>query len=894
MFPHTVSKLVKLQLNASGGEVVGQAYPPLETQDFKEIICRIRQAQPDVIFNTVNGDSNIAFYQQFQEAGLSPDQITILATSVSETELQLIGNAAVGHLSCWSYFQSLDTPENQRFVERFQAYYGPERVTSDPVEAAYVQVHLWKQAVELADSFDCERVRTAAYGLYYQAPGGMVRVKSNHHLSKVCRIGQAQPDGQFQVIYSSPNRIKPLPWLGFEESEFSPSDMVTSLLAEVSQSAERADQLEQKSRELEATKAQLQAEIEKRKQYEARLEQINHDLEEIVAERTASLQETHTHLLNEIVEHRQAREELQIANLRLKTVLNAVPGTVSWIRSDLTYIEVNQQLADFFGLQPEDFAGQDIGFLGTGTEFIGFVQNLFYSSEVEASQEVCTKVDGGELRYYLVAAQKYDNNQAAFIVGIDVTQRRRAEESLKTANTRLQTVLEAVPGTVSWVRSDLTYIEVNQQLADIHGRPREDFADQNIGFLGGGSQFNQFIQNLFQNPEQTASQEISTQVKEYPKHYWILAQKYNQGQAAFLVGIDVTARRQAEAALKVSQDQFKAVLNIVPGMVSWISSDLHYLGVNRYLANIFNLNPEDFINRHIGFLDSSPQFNEFVREFFESPERDQNREILSLVEGQLRSYLIAAHKYNGSQAAFFVGLDITERKQTEEALRQAEVDYRSLFENAVEGIFRTTPKGQYLRANPALAQMYGYDSPEELTESIINIAGQLYVSPTRRREFIQIIDEQGSVMDFESQIRCHDGKLRWIAENALAVRDRSGEILYYEGSVIDITERKKAELALQQAKDILESRVEERTLKLVREISERKRVETALRASEAELRALFAAMTDVIIVFDAEGRYQKIITTNADVLVVQAQAVWAKRYSRCSLRPKRDYFITIS
>ena len=864
-FPHTVNKLVKTQLNAQGGRVVGEGYIPLGMHNFEAILNRIEQAQPEVIFNTLNGDSNIAFYRQFKQAGLSADEIPILATSVSETELQAIGDAAVGHLSCWSYFQSLDTPKNHQFVENFQALYGSDRVTSDPIEAAYTQVYLWKQAVELAQSFDVDRVRVAAYGLSFAAPGGFVCIKPNHHVSKTCRIGQAMENGQFNILYSTPNRIKPLPWLGFERDNFNTSEMVTHLLGEVSQSIERAEQLEQKSIELEAAKAQLQAEIEARKRYEEELRHINEQLEDIVAERTAALKESNEQLLEEIVEHKQARDALQAANVRLQTVLEAVPGTVSWISSDLDYIEVNQKLADIFDLRREKFAGQDIGFLGGGSEFEQFVRHLFAIPEKEASREVVTRVHG-EDRHYIIVAQKYDENRAAFIVGIDITERRQAEYALQTANARLQTVLEAVPGTVSWISSELRYIEVNQQLADIFSLPREVFTGQHLGFLGSSTEFTEFMQNLFEGSEVTACQEVSAIVGDQEQHYLIVAQKYNQNQEAFVVGIDVSDRKKAETALQMTRDQLQAALEVVPGTVSWISSDLRYLGVNSYLANQFNLQPDDFIDRHIGFLDASPQFNNFVREFFETSQIEGDQEVISVIDDECRNFLIMARKYNHDGAAFFVGIDITERKRAEVALKQAEANYRSIFENAVEGIFQTSPDGRFLSVNPALAEIYGCESPETLMSNYTNISEQVYIHPKRRQEFIQRIRQQGSVVNFESQIRRLDGQLTWISENATAVRDPGGNLLYYEGTVVDITERKQAEEALQQAMDELETRVEERTAELVHEISERKRIEAALRSSEAELRALFAAMTDVITVFDAEGRYQKIVTTNSEVL----------------------------
>ncbi|AMW27659.1 transporter substrate-binding protein [Arthrospira platensis] len=881
-FPHTVSKLIKIQLQQNEGHVVGEAYQPLGAKDFSSIIARIVRAKPDVVFNTLTGDSNIAFYRQFQAAGLSAKQIPVLAISVSETELKSIGNAATGHLSCWSYFQSLETPENRRFVKCFKARYGSDRVTSDPIEAAYSQVYLWKQAVELAESFDPERVRIATYGQSFSAPSGIIRMEPNHHIRKLCRIGRAKSDGQFEIIYTSPHRIKPLPWLGFEANSFNASEIVIGLLAEVSQSIERAEKLKQKTRELEETRKQLEQEIEIRKQVESQLQVVNEDLENIVAERTAALRESNNQLLQEIVERTRVAEALRMANARLQAVLEAVPGTVSWISSDLRYLEVNQSLADLFKLPRETFANQHIGFLGTSSEFNDFVSDLFNRPEKEAHREVRTHVDNQE-RHYLIVAQKYDNNRAVFVVGIDITQRRQAEEELRQANMRLQAVLAAVPGTVSWVTSDLHYIEVNQKLANLYGLPREAFSHQHIGFLGRGSQFQDFLQYFFESPELEAYQEISSSRENEEYYYLIAAHKYNNNQAAFVVGIDISDRKRAEAALKTTQDQLEAVLNVVPGTVSWIDSNKRYLGVNQYLAQTFDLPAEAFIGQHIGFLKASPEFNGFVEDFFNSGNFEAYKEVTSYIKNEPRDYLIAARKYNSGSAAFFVGIDITDRRRAEEALKQAESNYRSIFENALEGIFQTTPEGRYISANPALARIYGYESPTILMTNLTDIQSQLYIDPKRRQEFVDLLESQGSVVDFESQIRRIDGQVRWISENATAVRSPQGEILYYEGTVEDITDRKLGQIGLQQAKDELENRVAERTAALqeanhhlIIEVAERRRIEAALRASEAELRALFAAMTDVIAVFDGEGRYKKIVTTNAEVVYTPSSDLLGK------------------
>jgi Amt family ammonium transporter len=139
-------------------------------------------------------------------------------------------------------------------------------------------------------------------------------------------------------------------------------------------------------------------------------------------------------------------------------------------------------------------------------------------------------------------------------------------------------------------------------------------------------------------------------------------------------------------------------------------------------------------------------------------------------------------------------LELSTREDAIEALRRAEEKYRSIFENAIEGIFQTSPDGHYLSCNPALARIYGYESPQELTESIRDIARQLYVDEDARQRFAGRLEQSDVVTEFEARIRRKDGSVRWISENARAIRDAHGRLLYYEGTVEDITERKHSEV----------------------------------------------------------------------------------------------------
>ncbi|MFO8038207.1 MAG: urea ABC transporter substrate-binding protein [Sodalinema sp.] len=216
VFPRTANTIIKEQLAAEGGTVVGEDYMPLGSTEVTPIITKIQQALPDggVIFNTLNGDSNVAFFTQMQGAGMDPERYPVMSVSVAEEEVRQIGvDLLVGHYAAWNYFQTVETPENETWVEAFKAEYGEDRVTNDPMEAAYIMVYLWKQAVEQSgDAYDLEAVRAAAIGQSFSAPEGPVTMNANHHLSKTVRIGQVRDDGLFDIVWSTDAPVDPQPW----------------------------------------------------------------------------------------------------------------------------------------------------------------------------------------------------------------------------------------------------------------------------------------------------------------------------------------------------------------------------------------------------------------------------------------------------------------------------------------------------------------------------------------------------------------------------------------------------------------------------------------------------------------------------------------------------------
>lgn len=215
VFPRTAHKIIKAQLKAQEGVLVGEEYTPLGHIDYSTVINKIKAAKPDVIFNTLNGDSNVAFFKQFRAAGIGSESIPTMSVSIAEEEIRGIGAEYMeGHYAVWNYFQTTDTPENKEFVKKYKARYGQARVTDDPIEAAYFQVYLWADAVKKAGSTEVDKVREAAKGIEFNAPEGLVRVDpENQHTWKTVRIGRVTTEGQFKELWSSGEPVKPDPYL---------------------------------------------------------------------------------------------------------------------------------------------------------------------------------------------------------------------------------------------------------------------------------------------------------------------------------------------------------------------------------------------------------------------------------------------------------------------------------------------------------------------------------------------------------------------------------------------------------------------------------------------------------------------------------------------------------
>jgi urea transport system substrate-binding protein len=231
VYPRTTNKILRAFLKSKGvaEKDIDEVYTPFGHADYQTIVANVKKFSgggKTAVISTINGDSNVPFYKELGNQGLKATDVPVVAFSVGEEELRGVDTKPlVGHLAAWNYFMSVKNPENDGFVKKWAAYaksknlagHKDKPLTNDPMEATYIGIYMWKQAVEKAKSFDVDKVRAAMGGQTFKAPSGFIAKmdEKNHHLHKPVYIGEVKADGQFNVVWKTKGPVKAQPWSPF-------------------------------------------------------------------------------------------------------------------------------------------------------------------------------------------------------------------------------------------------------------------------------------------------------------------------------------------------------------------------------------------------------------------------------------------------------------------------------------------------------------------------------------------------------------------------------------------------------------------------------------------------------------------------------------------------------
>jgi PAS domain S-box-containing protein/putative nucleotidyltransferase with HDIG domain len=395
--------------------------------------------------------------------------------------------------------------------------------------------------------------------------------------------------------------------------------------------------------------------------------------------------------------------------------------------------------------------------------------------------------------------------EGVFILSMDITERKLAEVALKRNERVLRLFVEHSPASIAVFDLDMKYIVASHRYLvdyrlgeqDLRGRSHyevfpeipERWREIHRRCLAGA------IEKAEEDPFPRA--DGHTDWVHWEIHPWY--EEVGKIGGVILFSEVITERKQAHEALRESEALFSKVFQSSPiGINIFGLSNGRSAKANDAFLDIVEYSREEIIGHsavELNLFADVEARNAWMKTLREGGVvRNQDAKIRSK-SGKIKDALVSLDviEINGERMVLVIASDITGRNRAQEALRVAEEKYRNIFEHAVEAITQTTPEGKYISANPATARMLGYDSPEDLIASLSDLDRQFYVEPGRRDEFMKLMRQHGAVSNFESEVYRKDGSRIWISEDSHAIYDEHGNLLYYEGTGQDVTERRQSE-----------------------------------------------------------------------------------------------------
>jgi len=529
-----------------------------------------------------------------------------------------------------------------------------------------------------------------------------------------------------------------------------------------------------------------------------------------------------TAYLRDITDRKQAEEALKAQALRYKTLMETSTDSIYVVRENGDLQEANAAFLRRRGYTAEEVKGLNVADWDarwTHEQLQARLRNLVGSDAVFETRHRCK--DGSIFDAEIsVTSVRIGGEPFFFCVTRDITERKQAEKAIQESERKYRELVELIHDLVWAVDAEGRITYMSPASRHIYGREPEEMIGHLFTDYMAPDEARRSMADLAKMIATGDSViEVESRLLHRDGHEIVLSANgvVLRDGAGNIVGTtgtsrDVTERKLAEEALRESEERFRELAENI-NEVFWVwtapPGNARCLYVSPAYAAIWGRSCESLYSSPQSWMEAlHPQDQERVREEgarmdFEKIS-DWTYRIVRPDQSirWIRDRIFPVRDRSGVVVRCAgIAEDITESKTIAEALESAEEQYRSIFDNAVNGIFRTSPDGKLLVTNPAAARIFGFDSPEESIEARSDIAHQGYVDPHRRDELIRLLEEHGAVKGFEFEAYRKDGSRVWISENTRAVHSPSGEILYFEGIFEDVTERKRAEEALRESEE---------------------------------------------------------------------------------------------
>lgn len=516
----------------------------------------------------------------------------------------------------------------------------------------------------------------------------------------------------------------------------------------------------------------------------------------------------------DVTESRHFQDILKSSEESFKGLFNSVQNAI-YIQDKLgRFIDVNQGAETMYGYNRSEFIGNTPEFLSApglnDLQQIGKYLEATFSGKGPSSFEFWGLRKNGEIfpKHVTVSKGTYFGQEVLIAVSADMTEQKSVEQSLAVSENNFKTLFKNIYDAVILYDIGGNIIEANERALELYETSYHQITHSNIKDLSADTADQRTrLEDIWKSVSRGSNLVLDWKAKrpisgtQFDVEISLRKSVWTNKEVIISIVRDVTERKKVELDLREREESYRELFNTISDAIYIIDENGYFVNINNGAEKMYGYTREELVKKTPAYL--SPKgmndlirVNEYLTETFKTGKINQfdfyglrkNGEIF------LKSVIINRGRYNGKDVIIAIGRDISDRKKAEEKLKESEERFRNIYENAPIGIFRTTPEGKILIANPALIKMLGYSSFEEL--SSLDIGNQVYAAGYSRKEFVKDLESNGKLIGIEFSMKRKDESIIYIRENAHVVRNAKGNVLYYEGTIEDITESKLAEQKL--------------------------------------------------------------------------------------------------
>lgn len=513
-------------------------------------------------------------------------------------------------------------------------------------------------------------------------------------------------------------------------------------------------------------------------------------------------------VFQDVLERKRTQEALRTSQDYAQSIIESSMDMVIAVDLDRKIIEFNKAAERTFGYKKEEILGKHINILYADPE-VGARINQQVDELGREVIEVKNKRKNGEIFPCILVSSvlKSAHGEKIGYMGMsrDITEVKRAEERLKAAQEYAHNIVNSSLDMIIAVDKNRTIVEFNKAAEDAFGYEAKEVLGKHVSILYADPEVGMNVHKITIEKGHYIQEVLNRRKngESFPSFLSSSVLLNAKGEMIGVMGVsrDFTEKKRAEQALRESEERYRALVELCPDPIAvFVGGKFAY--VNASSIEIFGASSaNELLGRSMMDM-IHPDYRVAIKD--QISQIVQHRKRVPIIEqkffrvdGTMFEAEVAAipFSWQGSSAIQVVLRDVTERRRAEQVIRGSEAKYRSLIENVLDGVYQTTPDGEILTANPALARMLGYESETDLL--LLNVEKDLYANPDERRQYLRLLNKGTRIKNAEFKLKKIDGQVITVLENGRIVRNKLGDILYYEGTITDINELKLAQEALQ-------------------------------------------------------------------------------------------------